>query len=73
MLADPVVPSFNGILARLLLRYHLGRCGLPPVLFAPDLDGAGRLLDEPRLLARLLELIHQSYGALLGSDKDSGT
>ena len=30
LLADPLVPSFNGILARLLLRYHLGRCGLRP-------------------------------------------
>ena len=31
-IADPLVPGFNGILARLLLRYHLGRCGLPPVV-----------------------------------------
>lgn len=64
MLADPVVPSFNGILARLLLRYHLGRCGLPPVLFVPEQD-AGRLLNEARLLARMLELIHISYAAML--------
>ena len=64
MLADPVVPSFNGILARLLLRYHLGRCGLPPVLFDPGQD-AGRMLDESRLLARLLELIHETYTVML--------
>lgn len=31
LLADPLVPSFNGILARLLLAAHLARCGLPPV------------------------------------------
>jgi hypothetical protein len=67
MLADPVVPSFNGILARLLLRYHLGRCGLPPVLFVPERDGA-LLLDEPRLLARLLELIDEAYATMLGKD-----
>lgn len=64
VLTDPVVPSFNGILARLLLRYHLGRCGLPPVLFVPNQD-AGWMLDEPRLLARLLDLIHHTYAALL--------
>src|SRR5207237_7172991 len=29
LLADALVPGFNAILARLLLRYHLGRCGLP--------------------------------------------
>lgn len=68
MLADPVVPSFNGILARLLLRYHLGRCGLPPVVFVPELDGGTALLDEQRLLRRLLELIHGTYAALLPED-----
>src|SRR5687768_2519832 len=67
MLADPVVPSFNGILARLLLRYHLGRCGLPPVLFVPERD-ATVLLDEQRLLARLLELIDEAYAMMLGKD-----
>ena len=64
MLADPVVPSFNGILARLLLRYHLGRCGLPPVILVPEQD-AGRLLDESHLLTRLLDLVHESYAAML--------
>lgn len=68
MLADPVVPSFNGILARLLLRYHLGRCGLPPVLFVPEVDGGTRLLDEQRLLQRLLQLIHETYAKLLAKD-----
>lgn len=64
MLADPVVPSFNGILARLVLRYHLGRCGLPPAVFKGETD-APRLLEEPRLLARLMELIDESYAAQL--------
>ena len=64
LLRDPLVPSFNGILSRLLLRYHLGRIGLPPVVFDPNED-APSLLDETMLLARLLELIEQSYDRLL--------
>jgi hypothetical protein len=51
-------------LARLLLRYHLGRCGLPPVVFDADVDGPV-LTDEQALLSRLLELIDQSYDLLL--------
>jgi len=64
LLSDPLVPSFNGILARLLLRYHLGRVGLPPVIFDSDGD-APALLDEHMLLRRLLELIDNSYDLLL--------
>jgi hypothetical protein len=60
LLADPFVPGFNGIIARLLLRYHLGRCALPPVMFDPDTDGA-RLGSEAQLLPRLTELLAQSY------------
>jgi hypothetical protein len=63
-IADPLVPGFNGILARLLLRYHLGRCGLPPVVFHAESDGP-LLTDEATLLARLLELIDESYDLLL--------
>jgi hypothetical protein len=62
--SDPLVPGFNGILARLLLRYHLGRCGLPPVVFHAESD-APVLTDETTLLARLLELIDESYDLLL--------
>jgi hypothetical protein len=64
LLADPLVPSFNGILSRLLLRYHLGRCGLPPVMFDAKTD-AKVLGDEPRLLNRVLEMLNGSYDMML--------
>jgi hypothetical protein len=64
LLADPLVPSFNGILSRLLLRYHLGRCGLPPVMFDPQSDEK-LLNDEPRLLNRVLEMLNGSYDMML--------
>jgi hypothetical protein len=64
ILSDPLVPSFNGILARLLLRYHLGRCGLPPVVFAPDTPAAC-LAKEAALLPLLLTAIDASYDAVL--------
>lgn len=64
LFADPLVPSFNGILSRLLLRYHLGRCGLPPILFDPQSDEK-LLNDEPRLLNRVLEMLNGSYDMML--------
>ena len=64
LLADPFVPGFNGILARVLLRYHLGRCGLPPVLFDPDSDGP-LLASDATLLPRLLVLLGESYDRLV--------
>jgi hypothetical protein len=63
-LGDPLVPGFNGILVRLLLRYHLGRCGLPPVVFSPEVDQAA-IENESILLGRLLEMIDESYDLLL--------
>jgi hypothetical protein len=63
MLADPLVPSFNGILARLLLRYHLGRCGLPAVVFDPQVDT--RPGDAEGMLRRLVELLELSYDQML--------
>ena len=60
LLTDPFVPGFNGIMARLLLRYHLGRCGLPPLVFDPDTDGP-LLSAESTLLPRLLDLILLAY------------
>jgi hypothetical protein len=62
--ADPIVPSFNGILVRLLLGCHLGRCGLPPVLFDPKRDRP-RPDSATYQLARLLEMVQESYDALL--------
>ncbi len=64
LLADPLVPSFNGILSRLLLRYHLGQCDLPPVMFDPQSDEK-LLNDEPRLLNRVLEMLNGSYDMML--------
>jgi hypothetical protein len=63
LLADPLVPSFNGILARLLLRYHLGRCKLPAVIFDPDLDA--RLASTDAVVRRLVELLNRRYDELL--------
>lgn len=60
LLTDPFVPGFNGILARLLLRYHMGRCGLPPVAFDPVTDPP-RLASVTALESRLLELIVANY------------
>jgi hypothetical protein len=60
LLADPFVPGFNGIVSRLLLRYHMGRCGLPPVVFDPARD-AEALTSVAKLEPRLLELIVQGY------------
>jgi hypothetical protein len=62
--SDPIVPSFNGILSRLLLGCHLGRCGLPPVLFDPKRDRA-RPDSANNQLGRLLEMVQESYDALL--------
>src|SRR5258706_1598868 len=64
LLADPLVPAFNGILARLLLRYHLGRCKLPAVVFDAEVDR--RLTSGEGMLRRLVELLERSYDQLLG-------
>lgn len=59
LLCDPLVPSFNGILARLLLRFHLGKCRLPAVIFDPATDQRSRPVDA--LIRRLLELLERSF------------
>jgi|GEM_PF-1738827 len=64
LIADPLVPSFNGILARLLLFYHLGRCGLPPVMFDAVADQPV-LHDQQKLLPRLMSLIDSSFDVML--------
>ena len=64
LMSEPLMPGYNGIVCRLLLRYHLGRCNLPRVTFDPTLDAT--VLTEPEsLLARLLRLIDQSYDRML--------
>lgn len=63
LLSTPFVPSFNGILARLLIACQLGRAGVPPLLYDASADP-----DDPEKEcepARLLELIDRSYDALL--------
>ena len=60
LLSDPFVPGFNGILARLLLRFHMGRSGLPPVVFDPAAD-VPKMQAVATLEPRLLELIAQGY------------
>jgi len=67
LIAEPLVPAFNGILARLLLRYHLGRCGLPAIIFDPELDRKTRPLEE--LISRLVQLVDESLNALLRCGK----
>jgi hypothetical protein len=64
LLMDPIVPSFNGILSRLILRYHLGRCGLPPIFFHPDTPVTA-LTSERMLLPLIMELIDNSYEVML--------
>ena len=66
LLSDPVFPGFNGILARLLLQYHLARCQLAPVLFDAEQDRA-TCASATALALRLLELIDESYAVLLAS------
>jgi hypothetical protein len=68
--ADPLVPGFNGILTRLLLQYHLGRCGLPRVMFNPAMDST-LLKDEPRLLKRILEMVDGAYEMVVGPSAQS--
>ena len=71
LMNDPLVPSFNGILVRLLLHYHLGRCGLPPVLLDPVNDRQ-RLSYESQFLPRLMDLIDASYSLLLAGGVNGG-
>ena len=64
LLRHPFVPAFNGILARVLLHAHLGRCGLPPVVFPVEQDA--RCEPKPDVFAhRLVELLITAYDALV--------
>ena len=64
---DPLVPSFNGILSRLLLRYHIGRCGLPPIVF-PEGTTEKMLTSERKLTNLILECVDSSYAMLIVSN-----
>jgi hypothetical protein len=64
LLSDPLFPSFNGILSRLLLRYHLGRCGLPFVVFNPSVR-ISNVSSEASLTLQVLTAIDESYDLLL--------
>lgn len=59
VLSDPLFPSFNGILSRLLLRYHLGRCALPYVVL--DDDAARHDHGEQSIALALLNAIDRTY------------
>jgi hypothetical protein len=65
LLIDPAFPSFNGILSRLLLRYHLGRCNLPFVIFDDANVTIPASLSEVGLTLQLLTAIDRSYEMLL--------
>jgi hypothetical protein len=63
ILTDPIFPSFNGILARLLLHYHLGRTGIPPLLFNAANDSRA-LRDRMLCLPKLMERVETTLTAL---------
>jgi hypothetical protein len=63
LLADPMFPSFNGILARLLLHAHLAACGLPPVVFDAD---SGPIPIPAAVTATLLARLEVSLNRLAG-------
>lgn len=65
LLSDPLFPSFNGILSRLLLRYHLGRCGLPFAIFNPDAPPASGPANDNALVLRILTALDETYDLLL--------
>jgi hypothetical protein len=64
LLSDHLFPSFNGILSRLLLRYHLGRCGLPSIVFDEAIPLSSLAIEQSLALC-LLGAIDESYDSLL--------
>lgn len=59
LISDALVPSFNGVLVRLIMRYHLGRCSLPRVIFREELAGA-RDGDDQRAYTAMVLLLESS-------------
>lgn len=68
LLSDSLFPAFNGIIARLFLQYHLGRCSLPPILFDPTLPPE-TFSSEQRLLRPILQAIDIAYDTLLAENQ----
>lgn len=64
LLTELFVPAFNGIVARVVLHYHLSRCGLPTVIFDPNADRAPAP-DEATITRRLMHLIAARYEEML--------
>jgi hypothetical protein len=67
--ADPFVPSFNGILARLLLQYHVRRCGLPAVVLDPQADEKDAR-NENRILHSILRGVEASFDRMIGGEAE---
>lgn len=70
LLSDPIFPGFNGIVARLLMQYHLARCGLPPVVMDPNGDRV-KMMGVGTLEGRVMEMLVESYESLLGMGNGS--
>lgn len=68
LLQDPLVSSFNGVISRLLLHYHLSRCDLPQVIFHQQADRLG-FTDEHQLFLRLVVLIAARLDELTSLDR----
>ena len=64
LLAEPIFPGFNGIVARLLLHVHLTASGLPPVVLDPTAD-AWPDPTPATIAATLLTRIDQALDRLL--------
>jgi hypothetical protein len=74
LVAHPLFPGFNGLLARLLLQYHLIRSCLPPVRLDPMRDR--NLLSQPtdpKLFARLLERVSEACETLIEDPEECAT
>jgi len=64
LLAEPFVPGFNGILARLILQYHIGRSGLPGIVFeSPGENGSPP--NENTILSAVLHGVDRSYDRMI--------
>jgi hypothetical protein len=67
LLSDPFVPSFNGILARLLLQCHIGRCGLPAVVLDSQMD-TKIFESENGMLNAILHAVDASFDRMAAGE-----